>query len=128
MKITIFALIPLIFSLGIVPATSIFAEEQVPGMVASVRGDPFYFSEGGFGISILKFYEVSLEPYLVSGETTEESSIQEILTAYEKSTENTSQEVIVNDQERAQYIIVSFSDGEFKEKHEFSTFDHNLRT
>jgi len=114
-----YLLLPIIFSVFI---TSAFADEQVPGMVASVTGDPFYFSEGGFGISILKFYERPLDPYLIPGETTEQSSIAEILTAYEKSTQDLSQEIIVNDQDRAQYFVVSFSGGEFKEKHEFSTF------
>ena len=112
-------LLPIILTVFV---TSAFADDQVPGMVASVEGDPYYFSEGGFGISILKFYERPLDPYLIPGETTEQSSIEEILTAYEEATQDLSQELIVNDQDRAQYYVVSFSGGEFKEKHEFSTF------
>jgi len=114
-----YLLLPIIFT---VFATSAFADEQVPGMVASVTGDPYYFSEGGFGITILKFYERPLDPYLIPGETTEQSSMEEILTAYEKATQDLSQEIIVNDQDRAQYFVISFFGGEFKEKHEFTSF------
>ena len=118
-----FLLILLVFS-GIVFSTSAFADDQVPGIVTAVEGDPFYFSEGGFGIGILKFFERPLDPYLVSGETTEESSIEEILSAYEEASKDLSQKIIVNDSDRAQYFVVSFFGGEFKEKHEFSTFSN----
>ena len=118
-----FLLILLVFS-GIVFSTSAFADDQVPGIVTAVEGDPFYFSEGGFGIGILKFFERPLDPYLVPGETTEESSIEEILSAYEEASKDLSQKIIVNDSDRAQYFVVSFFGGEFKEKHEFSTFSN----
>ncbi len=97
------------------------AEEQLPGVVIAVEGDPSYFSEGGFGIGILKFFERSLDPYLVSGKTTAESSVDEIISAYEESS-NQDSTIIVNDTNRAQFVVVSFFGGEFKERHSFSTF------
>ncbi len=101
--------------------SNVSADEQLPGIVVAVEGDPSYFSEGGFGVGILKFFERPLDPYLISGETTAESSIDEIMSAYEEVS-NQDSTIIVNDTDRAQFVVVSFFGGEFKERHSFSTF------
>jgi len=46
----------LFFSLFTVGTGFAFAEEQVPGSVLVVESDPYYFSEGGLGMGILKFF------------------------------------------------------------------------
>ena len=51
MNFKFYLILPIVFTIFV---TSAFADDQVPGMVASVEGDPYYFSDGGFGISILK--------------------------------------------------------------------------
>ena len=55
MKIKFLFFVPFLFSSIFI--VNVFAEEQVPGMVLVVEGDPFYFSEGGLGPSILKYFE-----------------------------------------------------------------------
>ena len=98
-----------------------FAEQQLPGVVVSVEADPFYFSEGGFGIGILNFFERPLDPYLIPGKTTAESSPEEILSAFYEA-KNKESTVIVDDKDRPLTFTVSFFGGEFKERHSFSTF------
>jgi hypothetical protein len=99
-----------------------FADEQVPASVAFVEGDPFYFSEGDFGLKILKFFERPLTPYLVPGKTTEQSSISEISKAYQIATQDVSQKVIVNDLDRAQAIRVTFFGAEIESPQTFTSF------
>jgi len=99
-----------------------FADEQVPASVVAVEGDPYYFSEGDFGIKILKYFDRSLEPYLVSGITTDQSSIKEISTAYEKLTENIKQKIIVSDEDRGATFVVTFSGGEISTPQTFTSF------
>jgi hypothetical protein len=99
-----------------------YAEEQVPGMVIAVEGDPFYFSEGDFGPKILKYFQRSLDPYLVSGVTTDQSSISEIMQAYRDATKEKTQEVIVWDDSRAQSLRVSFFGAEIQERQTFDSF------
>ncbi|HMK33338.1 MAG TPA: hypothetical protein VK431_06920, partial [Nitrosopumilaceae archaeon] len=41
-----------------------YAESQNTVIVAGVQADPYYFSEGGFGIDIFKYYNIPLTPYL----------------------------------------------------------------
>jgi hypothetical protein len=113
---TIFAV--LVFSILSVNA---FAE-QVPASVVAVEGDPFYFSEDSFGIKILKYFDRSLEPYLVSGVTTDQSSINEISESYEKSTEHLKQKTIVSDDDRAAVFTVQFSGGEISTPQTFTSF------
>ena len=86
-----------------------YAETQVPGFVVATQEDPYYFSEGGFGIGILKYYGIPLTPYLTPG-TTENSSLEDILNSYNKANEKTRIQAIVNDQDRARYYIVHFWD------------------
>lgn len=83
------------------------AETQVPGIVVGVLGDPYYFSEGGFGIGILQFYHIPLTPYLTP-QTTSNSSIGEILKAYDQASEKAGIKPIVDEQNRAKYYVVHF--------------------
>jgi len=103
-------------------SASVYADEQVPGIVAAVESDPYYFSEGDFGIKILKFFERSLEPYLVPGKTTERSSIEDISAEYQISTEHILQKTIVQERERAIVFIVHFSNGDISETQTYKTF------
>jgi len=114
-----YLLLPIIFTIFV---TSAFADEQVPASVIFVEGDPYYFSEGDFGIKILKFFDRPLSPYLVSGKTTEQSSILEISQAYKIATQDISQQAIVNDEDRAQAIRVTFFGGEIKQLQVFTSF------
>ncbi|GBL41754.1 hypothetical protein EMGBD3_11220 [Nitrosarchaeum sp.] len=86
----------------------IFAEEQVPIGVHLVESNPYYFSEGGLGIEILKYFDRPLNPYLVHGKTTDESSIKEISQAYTEQSKNYQQKVIVDDNNRAMAFTVDF--------------------
>jgi len=115
----------LYFILPVILATVLVSNafaEQVPASVVAVEGDPFYFSEDGFGIKILKYFDRSLEPYLVSGITTEQSSIKEISDAYEESTEHLKQKIIVSDENRAAIFTVQFSGGEISTPQTFTSF------
>ncbi len=112
----------------------IFAEEQVPIGVHVVESNPYYFSEGGLGIEILKYFDRPLNPYLVHGKTTDESSIEEISQAYTEQSKNYQQKVIVDDNNRAMAFTVDFSNGDIKTKQTFNTFskfthiDKNIHT
>ena len=114
-----YLILPIFFATVLV--SSAFAE-QVPASVVAVEGDPYYFSEGDFGIKILKYFERSLEPYLVPGVTTDQSSINEISAAYEKSTENIKQKIIVSDENRGAIFVVTFSGGEISTPQTFTSF------
>jgi len=83
--------------------------------------DPYYFSDFGFGPGILKITERSLEPYLVPGQTNEESSLEEISAAYEKSTANISENRIPSDDDRGKIFVVKFSGG-YIENQEYTSF------
>ncbi len=111
--------LPIIFTVFV---TSAFADDQVPGVVVAVEGDPYYFSEDDFGIKILKYFERSLDPYLVSGITTEQSSIKEISDAYQKATNQLTQNVIVSDENRGAIFVVHFSGGEITSPQTFTSF------
>ncbi len=63
---------------------TVFAEEQVPGFVVAVEGDPYYFSANDMGIGILQYFERDYTPYLVPGVTDETSTIDEIMEAYDE--------------------------------------------
>jgi len=115
-------IISLILSIGIISVTSVFADDQVPASVAFVEGDPFYWAEDNFGIKILKFFERPLEPYLVPGETTEQSSIADISQAYNIATKDITKEVIVSDENRGQAIRVTFFGAEIQSPQTFTSF------
>ena len=111
--------LPIIFAVFI---SNAFADDQVPGVVVAVEGDPYYFSEDNFGIKILKYFERSLEPYLVPGITTEQSSVQEISEAYQEANQHLSQKVIVSDENRGGIFVVHFSGGEIPSPQTFTSF------
>jgi len=111
--------LPIIFTIFL---TNAFADDQVPGVVVAIEADPYYFSEDDFGIKILKYFERSLEPYLVSGITTEQSSIKEISEAYQKATKQLTKKVIVSDEDRSAIFLVHFSGGEISNPQTFTSF------
>jgi hypothetical protein len=118
-KITFAILISAILTIGL---TSVVYAEQVPAAVLSVETNPNYFSEGGLGIGILKFFDRPLTPYLVPGQTTEESSLQEIYQAYVEESKVSGKPAIVNDNDRATVFVTEFSNGDITEPLVFNTF------
>lgn len=78
----------------IVFATFAFADEQVSGSILIVETDPYYFSEGDLGLKFLKFFQLPLSPYLISGKITEQSTIQEISDAYNEAKQYVEQKAI----------------------------------
>ena len=69
---------------------------RLSGIIDVVQADPYYFYEGGFGISVLKFYGIPLTPYLTPG-TTEESALADILNAYNTANAKAGVKAIVDD-------------------------------
>ena len=112
-------ILPIIFAITF---SSAFAEEQLPATVIAVEAEPYYFSEDGLGVGILKYFERPLDPYLVSGKTTEQSSIAEIYQAYQENTLEITQQVIVQEDARAQAIRVHFFGAEIQEHQTFTSF------
>ena len=108
-KIRIFILI--VFSASIVGISlylpKSYAETQVPGLVVGIQADPYYVSEEGFGITILKYYNQPLTPYLTP-QTTSDSTVDEILKAYNQANEKAGIKPIVDNQNRARYYVVHF--------------------
>jgi len=110
----------------------VYAEEQVPGMVMAVESDPYYFSDGGLGIEILKSFDRPMTPYLIPGKTTEDSSLQEIYQAYIEASKT--KQILVDDSNRAVTFTVDFSGGDIQTKQTFNTFskfthlDKKIRT
>lgn len=102
-------------------ATTAYAE-QVPGAVLAVETNPYYFSEGGIGIGILKFFERPLTPYLVEGKTNDQSTTKEIYEAYIEHTKSAAQASIVDDKDRVMTFITEFSNGDFKTPLTINTF------
>ncbi|MCE9616788.1 MAG: hypothetical protein K8Q88_00270, partial [Nitrosarchaeum sp.] len=100
----------------------IFAEEQMPGSILMVESDPYYFSEGDFGLKFLKFFQRPLSPYLISGKTTEQSTIQEISNAYNEARQSVGQKDIIDDNNRAMTYAVEFSGGDLQKTYRFDTF------
>lgn len=116
--IKIFLLSVALCSVFVIP---VLAEEQVPGSVLMVQSDPYYFSEGDFGLKILKFFELPVTPYLVPGKTTDQSTFNEISDAYREHAKDTEQQ-IVSDDNRATMFVVEFSNGDLKEPYRIDTF------
>lgn len=86
-----------------------YAETQSPILALATQADPYYFSEGGFGIRILKYHGIPLTPYLTPG-TTEDSSLEDILNSYYSANEKAGIRPIVDDKDRARYFVVHFWD------------------
>ena len=107
--------------LSMTPVAVVYAD-QVPASVNAVEGDPFYFSEGDFGIGLLKYFDRPLTPYLVPGVTNENSSIREISEAYHTATEDLKKKIIVTDYNRGAIYSVTFSGGELRNPETFTSF------
>ena len=120
MNFKLYFILPIIFATTLIP--TVFAEEQVPGFVVAVEGDPYYFSANDFGIGILQYFERDYSPYLVSGVTDNGSTIEEIMAAYNENTKQVTDNVVVSDNDRALVYQVTFSNGDIKEKQIFTTF------
>lgn len=120
MNFKYYFILPIIFATILIP--TIYAEEQVPGFVVAVEGDPYYFSANDFGIGILQYFERDYSPYLVPGVTDNTSTIDEIMIAYNENKKQITDNVIVSDKNRALVFQVTFSNGDIKEKQIFTTF------
>lgn len=120
MNFKFYFILPIIFATVFIP--TIYAEEQVPGFVVAVEGDPYYFSSNDFGIGILQYFERDFSPYLVSGVTDNTSTTNEIMTAYNENNKQVTDNVIVSDKDRALVFKVTFFNGDIKEKQIFTTF------
>ena len=106
----IFAATFVVFVMSVLFSQFAFADSpRISGMIDVVQADPYYFSEGGFGISVLKFYGIPLTPYLTPG-TTEESALTDILNSYNTVNAKAGVRPIVDDKDRARYYIVHFWD------------------
>ena len=103
----IFALITL-FSLN-------QAYAAAPALPTAVQVSPFYWSEDGFGIDILNSYELPLDPYLIPGETTKDSSKEEIINAYLETNSDLSSRVIISDDDRPAMYVVHILGGGIRE-------------
>jgi hypothetical protein len=91
----LFLIIPLILSIGI--ASSLFLPNvyaiQNPPIIVLVDSDPYYFAEGGFGLSLLHYLGFPLTPYLTDG-VTEKSTDKEIMAAYYKANADVTSAII----------------------------------
>jgi len=67
-------IVAILFVLVLVSMSQVFAEQQDLWIATLVQSDPYYFSEYGFGPTILKATGYPLEQYLVPGVTDENSS------------------------------------------------------
>ncbi|NDF29586.1 MAG: hypothetical protein EB150_05180 [Nitrososphaeria archaeon] len=119
MNITKIVLIGLI---GIFVSSGFASAEQPPLSAIIVQSDPYYFSEGGLGLKLLKFLDVPLTPYLVPGKTTQNSTLPEISSAYNEYMKNSASKSIVNDTNRATVFSVEFSNGEINVPYKIDTF------
>lgn len=94
---------------------NIYAEgsDVIPPLAAAVNGSPFYWSEGGLGINILKNYGLPIDVYLTSG-VSEDSTNKEIIDAYYAANPDLESELIVPNDDRVSRYVVTFVDGEFE--------------
>ena len=101
-----------LFTLGFIFENDANAQEVAPALPTMVSADPFYWAEGGFGIDILRSFEMPLDSYLTPG-VTSDSSNQEILDRYFEANPDLIAEVIVPEEQRAKNYVVTFFDGDF---------------
>lgn len=94
-----------------------------PALPASVQIAPFYWSEDGLGIEILKNFNLPLDPYLTPG-VTDQSSDEEILQAYLEANSDLTVSIIVPEDDRAQIIVAHFSSGEISGVKTITTFSN----
>jgi len=100
-------IVSLILSIGI--ASFLFLPNvyaaQTPPIVAIIDEDPYYFGEGGFGISLLHYLGFPLTPYLTDG-VTEKSTDKEIMDAFFKANSDITAGIIEQDSDRAiSYVL-----------------------
>ncbi len=117
-----FGILSILLLVSLFVTVYVSAEEQVPGSILMVETDPYYFSEGDFGLKFLKFFQRSLSPYLVPGKTTEQSTIQEISEVYNEARQSVGQKAIVDENNRAMTYAVEFSGGDLQNTYRFDTF------
>ena len=95
--------------------------QLIPALVAAVKASPFYWSEDGFGIDVLRSFERPIDSYLTPG-VSEQSTKAEIIEAYLKANSELAAKVIVPDDNRAQIFLVHFSEGQISGVKTSSTF------
>jgi len=103
------------------------AYAAAPALPTAVQVSPFYWSEDGFGIDILNSYELPLDPYLIPGETTKDSSKEEIINAYLEANSDLRSKIIVSDDDRPAMYVVHILGGGIRETvqvYTFSKFTH----
>ena len=111
MKYFLIIAVTLFFSLGLSIDKNAFAD-VAPALPTAVSADPFYWAEGGYGIDILRSFEMPLDPYLTPG-ISADSSNEDILRAYYTANPDLVAEVIVPEEQRAKKYVVKFFDGDF---------------
>lgn len=104
-------------------------EKSIPAVAVIAYQNPYYLSDYDFGIHILDYLEVSKLPYLTEG-LTDDSDLNEIARAYEKSTESVTQNLIVNTDDRVKYFVIHLTDSsdiqvESTSSFTFSNFQHS---
>jgi len=118
MKIFIFVILFFMISMTM---TQAFAERDEFWIGDLIASDPYYYSDYDIGMNILKLSGSSMAPYFVPGVTDENSSIEEISSAYHDSVSSIREEVNPPPAERAKIFVVSFSGGELEDIH-FTSF------
>lgn len=126
----LFLIIPLILSIGI--ASSLFLPNvyaaQSPPIVALIDGDPYYFAEGDFGISLLHYLGFPLTPYLTDG-VTEKSTDKEIMAAYYKANADVTSAIIEQESDRVISYVLTIQSADFigdKVSYGFQMFNPGL--
>jgi len=100
-----FLLIPLILSIGIASFLPNVYAASMPPIIAIIYEDPYYFAEGDFGISLLRYLDFPLTPYLTNG-VTENSTDKEIMDAYFKANSDITAGIIEQESDRAiSYVL-----------------------
>ena len=108
-----------ILSIGVIFSTSAFG--AAPALPTAVQVSPFYWSEDGFGIDILRAFELPITPYLTPG-VNEQSSKEEIIQAYLEANSDLAAKIIVSDEERGQIFLVHFFEGDIEGVKTYSSF------
>ena len=80
-------------------------EKSIPAVALIAYQNPYYLSDYDFGIHILDYLEVSKLPYLTEG-LDDDSDLNEIARAYEKSTEILTQNLIVSTDDRVTFFVI----------------------
>ena len=111
--------IVILVAVSIIFSSNVFA--AAPALPTSVQAAPFYWSEDGFGIDILRGFDLSIDAYLTPG-VTEQSSNEEIIQAFLDANPDLTTNIIVADDERAQIFVAHFFEGQISEVKTSTTF------